>query len=143
VEEDSIIKEIEALVALSEEENIYELEIKQGGLRIGFKRRPSKEQKGPFGQEEKDLVREEESTQRYEEIKSPLAGIFYRSPSPTEPHFVEVGDKVVEDQVVGLIEAMKVFNELKAETSGIIREILVESGQAVKRGETLMRLERT
>ncbi|WP_294506388.1 acetyl-CoA carboxylase biotin carboxyl carrier protein [uncultured Victivallis sp.] len=72
-----------------------------------------------------------------ETIDSPLVGTFYRASSPEAQPFVKVGDKVTPDTVVGIIEAMKVMNEIKAEKSGVIKEIAVENGQPVEYGETL------
>ncbi len=74
-------------------------------------------------------------------IDSPLVGTFYRAPSPEAPMFAKVGDKVSSDTVVGIIEAMKVMNEIKAEKSGVIKEILVENGQPVEYGEALFIIE--
>jgi len=65
-------------------------------------------------------------------IASPLVGTFYRTPSPDAPAFVEVGDMVETGQTVAIVEAMKVFNEIKAETSGRITRVLVKNAQAVE-----------
>ena len=74
-------------------------------------------------------------------IDSPLVGTLYRSPSPEAAPFVKVGDKVTPDTVVCIVEAMKVMNEIKAEKSGIIRDILVENGSAVEFGQPLFVIE--
>jgi len=74
-------------------------------------------------------------------INSPLVGSFYRSASPEAKAFVNVGDRVTPDTVVCIIEAMKVMNEIKAETSGIIKQVLVENGQPVEYGQPLFVLE--
>ena len=71
------------------------------------------------------------------EIVSPMVGTFYRAASPDAPAFVEVGKAVTEDTVVCIIEAMKVMNEIKAETSGIIAEVLAENGKPVQFGQVL------
>ncbi len=68
-------------------------------------------------------------------ITSPMVGTFYAAPRPDAKPFVVVGDHVNPDQVVCIIEAMKVFNEIKAETTGTIQKVLVESGQAVEFGQ--------
>jgi acetyl-CoA carboxylase biotin carboxyl carrier protein len=70
-------------------------------------------------------------------IKSPIVGLFYRTPAPDKPPFVEIGDEIEEITVLCIIEAMKVMNEIKAETRGVLREILVESGQPVEFGQPL------
>ena len=70
-------------------------------------------------------------------IDSPLVGSFYRAASPDAKPFVQIGDQVTPDTVIGIIEAMKVMNEIKAEKSGVIKEILVENGQPVEYGQPL------
>lgn len=75
-----------------------------------------------------------------EEIKSPIVGTFYTKPTPDSEPYVEVGSKVTPQTVVAIIEAMKVMNEIKAETSGTIVAVLVESGQAVEYGQSLLKI---
>ena len=70
-------------------------------------------------------------------IESPMVGTFYSSPSPDKPAFVKVGDSVTSDSVICLVEAMKIFNEIKAETSGTIEKLLVSSGDPVEFGQPL------
>ncbi|KFK25777.1 hypothetical protein AALP_AA8G159100 [Arabis alpina] len=70
-------------------------------------------------------------TSSHPPLKSPMAGTFYRSPGPGEPPFVKVGDKVQKGQVVCIIEAMKLMNEIEAEKSGTITELLAEDGKPV------------
>jgi acetyl-CoA carboxylase biotin carboxyl carrier protein len=70
-------------------------------------------------------------------IVSPMVGTFYTSPNPDSPAFVNVGTSVGTETTVCLIEAMKVFNEIKAEVSGTIERVLVESGKAVEYGQKL------
>ena len=74
------------------------------------------------------------------EIKSPMIGTFYRKPSPESESYVEVGDTVTADTVVCIIEAMKVMNEIKAEISGVVTEILVEDSRPVEFGQALFRV---
>jgi acetyl-CoA carboxylase biotin carboxyl carrier protein len=74
------------------------------------------------------------------EITSPMVGTFYRSPSPGEKAFVKEGDRVERDSVVCLIEAMKFFNQIKAEKAGTITQILVNDGDAVDFGQPLFRI---
>ena len=70
-----------------------------------------------------------------------MVGTFYRAPAPDAPPFVEVGDEVKEDDVVCIIEAMKIMNEIKAEVRGRIKKILVENGEAVEYGQPLFLVE--
>jgi acetyl-CoA carboxylase biotin carboxyl carrier protein len=74
-------------------------------------------------------------------IESPIVGTFYSAPSPESPPYVEVGAAVTADTVLCIIEAMKIMNEIKAETSGTIAEIYVENEQAVEFGQPMFRIE--
>ena len=76
-----------------------------------------------------------------ETIDAPLVGTFYRAASPEAQAFVKVGDHIAPDTVIGIIEAMKVMNEIKAEKSGMIKEVLVENGQPVEFGQPLFVIE--
>jgi acetyl-CoA carboxylase biotin carboxyl carrier protein len=73
-------------------------------------------------------------------ITSPMVGTFYRTPSPEDPAFVKVGDKVDENTVVCIVEAMKVMNEVKAGVSGVIAEICLDNGHPVEFGSKLFRI---
>ena len=84
----------------------------------------------PSGPGEENLV----------EIKSPIVGTFYATPSPDSEPYVEVGSKVTSQTVICIIEAMKVMNEIKAEMEGTIAEILVKNGQAVEYGQVLYKV---
>ena len=74
------------------------------------------------------------------EIPSPLVGIFYVAPKPGEPPFVELGSKLVEETVIGIIEVMKLMHTVHAGVKGKVAEILVKNGGAVEYGEVLMRV---
>ena len=73
-------------------------------------------------------------------IKSPMVGTFYSAASPESPAFVKIGSKVSNDSVVCIIEAMKVMNEIQAEMSGTISELLVENGEAIEYGQPLFKI---
>jgi acetyl-CoA carboxylase biotin carboxyl carrier protein len=74
------------------------------------------------------------------EIASPMVGTFFRAASPDGPPFVDVGKTVTEETVVCIIEAMKVMNEIKAETSGVIAEVVAENGKPVQFGQALFKV---
>jgi acetyl-CoA carboxylase biotin carboxyl carrier protein len=74
------------------------------------------------------------------DIVSPMVGTFYRAGSPDAPPFVDVGKEVTEETVVCIIEAMKVMNEIKAETKGVIAEVVAENGKPVQFGQVLYRV---
>lgn len=73
-------------------------------------------------------------------INAPMVGTFYKSPSPEESAYVQVGDTVANDTTVCILEAMKLFNEIQAEVTGEIIEILVEDGQMVEYGQPLFKV---
>lgn len=73
-------------------------------------------------------------------IKSPMVGTFYRAASPESPAYAEIGTKVGVDSTVCIIEAMKVMNEIQAEMSGTITEVLVENGEGVEYGQPLFKI---
>jgi acetyl-CoA carboxylase biotin carboxyl carrier protein len=74
-------------------------------------------------------------------VTAPMIGTFYASPAPGEPPFVRVGDLVQAGQTIGIIEAMKIMNEIIADRPGIVLEIFVQNAQAVEYGSPLLRLE--
>jgi acetyl-CoA carboxylase biotin carboxyl carrier protein len=73
-------------------------------------------------------------------VKSPMVGTFYRSPSPESKPFADVGSKIEDNTLICIIEAMKIMNEIQAETKGTVLEILVENGQPVEYGQRLFKL---
>lgn len=75
------------------------------------------------------------------EITSPMVGTFYRSPAPDEPAFASAGDRIRIGQTVCIIEAMKLMNEIEAESAGQVMEVLVENGQPIEFGQILMYLD--
>jgi len=75
------------------------------------------------------------------EITAPIVGTFYRKPAPDAEPFVNVGDRIEKGQVVCIIEAMKLFNEIESEVSGVVRKILVEDGEPVEYGQPLFLVE--
>lgn len=82
-----------------------------------------------------------EDTSKYITVKSPMIGTFYRSASPDKPFFVNVGDEIKEGQVICIIEAMKLFNEIESEVSGRIVKVLVENASPVEYDQPLFLVE--
>jgi len=80
---------------------------------------------------------------RISKVTAPLAGTFYRAPSPEEPPFVEVGQEIHTGDVLCIIESMKVFTELRAERGGIVTNILVEDEDPVMRNQEMIEIELT
>jgi acetyl-CoA carboxylase biotin carboxyl carrier protein len=75
------------------------------------------------------------------EVKSPMVGTYYKSPEPGAKAYVAVGDRVAKGQIVCIIEAMKIMNEIESEYSGIVREILVQDSQPVEYGQVLFKID--
>jgi acetyl-CoA carboxylase biotin carboxyl carrier protein len=147
------IKEIKAIIDLMKKHDLSVFEIEKEGFRLKLQRGASAPQptiaapaaaggsaKGAVtGAEPPPAAKAIESVPM-KEIVSPMVGTFYRAASPDAPAFVEVGKPVTEDTVVCIIEAMKVMNEIKAETSGVIAEVLAENGKPVQFGQALFRV---
>ena len=91
---------------------------------------PQQQQQSSGGEEKKETSETDDS--KYVTVKSPIIGTFYRKPSPDKPAFVEVGDSVKEGEVLCVIEAMKLFNEIESEVSGKIVKVLVDDSSPVE-----------
>lgn len=138
------IAQIEMLLRLAKRFHLSELEWQEDGLRILIRRggTPGEAPESVPTLTAAPIKAPEVATQTaLVDLCAPMTGVFYRSPSPDAPPYVEVGDYVEEGQIVCLIEAMKVFNEIPAERSGRIAQICAESGQLVEQGAVLFRLE--
>ena len=146
------IKEIKAVIDLMKKHDLSVFEIEKEGFRLKLQRGVSASQvaiaapvgaavptKAASGGEPPPAAKPIESVSM-KEIVSPMVGTFYRAASPDAPSFVEVGKAVTEETVVCIIEAMKVMNEIKAETSGVIAEVLAENGKPVQFGQALFRV---
>ncbi len=156
------LEQIKEILDAFEERNMQKFELKKGDFEIVLERTPyvSESISGPSyipqmiaapqlpptlqgnGQQQGTLI-ENQPAQAVEEgsfITSPMVGTFYASPSPEEPSFVKVGDSVKEGQVVCIIEAMKVMNEVKATETGVLKEVLVESGHPLEFGSKIFRI---
>jgi len=85
--------------------------------------------------------RAEASKTQLLEVKSPMVGTFYQSPEPGAKHYVAVGDRVSKGQILCIIEAMKIMNEIESEYAGVLREIAVQDAQPVEDGQVLFRID--
>ena len=149
------IKEIKELINLMNENALTEFELERDGLRIRLKKGAGGAIEGgiiekmvafpsaTLPQEPSAAEMPKESAVKRFEIKAPIVGTFYRAPSPDAPPFVELGSKVEAGQVVCIIEAMKLMNEIKSEISGKIVDILIENGDPVEFGTVLFLIEPT
>ena len=143
------IEYLEKIANLLETSNLAEIELHDGGQSIAMKKTAGEVVAAPQKVAVKSSVEKsaDEEVSKAEEAKtrksivSPMVGTFYKSMSPEAQPFVEVGQTVAAGQVVCIIEAMKLMNEIKAEVSGRVIEICVEDGQPVEFGQVLMYLE--
>ncbi len=153
------LKELKELIELISEKGFAEFEIERQGFRLRICRfqeaAPQLFQPAPApviisqaipagapvmhepGKQETPPPAQPEPAPQLHVIKSPIVGTFYRSPSPSSPPFVNVGDRIEPETVVCIIEAMKLMNEIQAEISGVIAEIYPQNGQAVEYGQPL------
>ncbi len=95
----------------------------------------------PANVSKEDTYNSDEYSSNAGTVKSPIVGVVYLSPDPTKPDYVGIGDTVKEGDIVCLIEAMKTFNPVKAHRTGTVTKILVESGDPVEYGESLIVIE--
>jgi oxaloacetate decarboxylase alpha subunit len=138
---------IEEMLQVMEQRSLSELDMEYEGLRVRLKRghaaasqvvefipgaAPAPASAAPAPAEGRRVI-----------IKSPMVGTFYRAPASEAPAFVEVGQDVEASQVVCIIEAMKLMNEIKAEVAGRVMEVLVENGAPVEYGQPLFAIEPT
>ncbi len=156
MEEQSLVSRVKALAEALEGSDVSELDLTEDGLRVVLRR--TVEPAVTLAPATQTVVaRSNGRTPRRRldgagqtaqapepqgiAIVAPLTGVFYISPSPSSPPFVEVGDTVQAGQVVCIVEAMKVFNEIKSEVSGTVLAIVAQNGQLVQKGEALIRVQ--
>ncbi len=154
------IKEIKEMINLMNENNLMEFEVEKDGMRIRLKKSASGEitvhEPGPkmifasapvqpsyppSANATRDVSQEKNPSGKTGEIKAPMVGTFYRAPSPESPAFVEIGQTIEVGQVVCIIEAMKLMNEIKSEIKGKIVDILVDNAEPVEFGQPLFLIE--
>lgn len=144
------IKEIKEMINLMNENSLAELEVEKDDMRIrlkktatgfeGFQSPVGYLHQAPAASTAKapaPAAVEEKIVIKTVEIKSPMVGTFYRSPNPEAPAYVEVGTTIEPGQVICIIEAMKLMNEIKSEIRGKILEILVDNAEPVEFGQSL------
>jgi oxaloacetate decarboxylase alpha subunit len=142
------LKEIKEIINLMNENDLTEIEVEKEGMRIKLKKGSSELAAAPFIIE-KERIASLETKQgtiekisaKTQEIKAPMVGTFYSAPSPEAPSFIEAGQTVEAGQVVCIIEAMKLMNEIKSEIRGKVLEVLIENTQAVEFGQPMFLIE--
>lgn len=138
------LRKLKKLIDLVQESGIGELEITEGEEKVRISRSgtgqpqvmaaPNAMQAVPVDVAPAPVVPAEPAGHT---LKSPMVGTFYRSPSPGAPPFIEVGQSVAKGQTLCIIEAMKLLNEIESDAAGVVKAILVESGQPVEYGQPL------
>ena len=144
------LDQIQAIITMMKENDLAEFSMEQDGLKIHIKRSPEGAQptvtvSGPVAAATPPATAAAPVTapipdlpaEDLKYITSPMVGTFYRAPAPEAPPYVEIGKAVEEDTVVCIIEAMKVMNEIKAETKGVITEVLADNSKPVEFGQKL------
>ena len=141
------IKEIHRLIELMNDNDLLELELVEDSKKIRLKKKydggarviaaPMAAAPAPMAAAAAPAPAASGPPAGTIEIKSPMVGTFYRSSNPESPAYVEEGDQVGVDTAVCIVEAMKVFNEIKAEVEGTIVSILVDNGQTVEYGQPM------
>jgi acetyl-CoA carboxylase biotin carboxyl carrier protein len=142
------LDEIRELIDLLKETDVTELSIEREGSKIKIKREkyfapvePMLTVPANTGTETVSASEQPADDHSLVQITSPIVGIFHRAPSPESAPFVEVGSTVRKGQVLCIVEAMKLMNEIESDTYGTISKILVENGHPVEYGETLFLIE--
>ena len=148
------IKEIKEMINLMNENGLVELEVEKEDMRIRLKKTASGLEgvNGPIVIERQSVAPsianvkaapevEAKSAIKTVEIKAPMVGTFYRAPNPEAPAYIEVGQTIEPGQVICIIEAMKLMNEIKSEIRGKILEILVDNAEPVEFGQPLFLIE--
>ena len=141
------LKELREIIEMFESADICELEMERQGVRIKLRKTgashvPAPQKVSPTEETiSAEKSKKEDEGANLSEIQSPIVGTFYQASTPDAEPFVKEGDKVTEGQVICIIEAMKVMNEIKAEVSGQVNKILVENGQAIEFGQPLFLIE--
>lgn len=141
-------KDVAEIMRLLEDSSFDTLSIEMDGLKLNLQRgspAPARQGANSASDPPGVMVRATTKVKPPSEpglldVPSPMLGTFYRAPKPGEPPFVEVGSKVEEDTVIGIIEVMKLMNSVRAGVKGEVAEILAQNGTAVEYGEILMRV---
>lgn len=135
------LEEIKELVALLKDTDITELQIEREGTKFRIKREKhyGHLEIHPPLHAEKRVAQErpQEAEGKLFTVTSPIIGTFYRSPSPEADPYVDIGTRVKKGQVLCLIEAMKLMNEIESEVDGVVMRVLIENGHPVEYGEPL------
>ena len=147
------IRKVKKLIELLEESNVAEIEIKEGEETVRISRNYPQNSMQPqqyfvppamhapaqmAAPPTAPASTPAQPVQKGEAVKSPMVGTFYRSPSPSSPAFIAVGQTIKATDVIGIVEAMKMMNQIQAGIAGVVEAILVEDGQGVEYDQPLI-----
>jgi acetyl-CoA carboxylase biotin carboxyl carrier protein len=139
------LEDLKELIEYLKETDITEISIEKDGIKVRIKREkilsPMDISVQKLGSLHEKVTRETEEETRVITVTSPIVGTFFRAPSPEADPFVETGSKVKKAQVLCIVEAMKLMNEIESEVDGVVIKILVDNGQPVEYGEPLFLIE--
>lgn len=138
--QEELLDQVKALVAIAKSNHLKTFTVQKGDFSLHLETEDLAKPSPPLPNQSPSVGESVENENEYT-IPAPLVGTFYRSPSPNAEPFVEVGDIVEPRQVLCIIEAMKVMNEISADIKGKIIEIIPDNGQIVDFGHPLFRLE--
>lgn len=146
------LKEIKELIRIIDASSLDELHLEQDNIKLTLKKSPmikeinKVENQGYISRTQelneipKVIEKEEAEEEELHIVKSPIVGIFYSAPNPESPEFVKVGDRVKVGQVLCIVEAMKLMNEIVSDVNGEIIEVLVQNQGAVEYGQPLFKI---
>lgn len=146
------IRKVKKLIELLEESNVAEIEIKEGEESVRISRnypqssmqpqhyvmQAPAQHAAPAAHAPAAAPAASAPMYKGQPVKSPMVGTFYRSPSPSSPSFIEIGKQVKVGDVICIIEAMKMMNQIEADRAGVVEAILVEDGQPVEYDQPLV-----
>ncbi|NLN96838.1 MAG: acetyl-CoA carboxylase biotin carboxyl carrier protein [Eubacteriaceae bacterium] len=144
------LKELESLIRLFDSLSLSELALKQGDFELNLKKEKQRTQDLgmiPAMVRESTNNTAEPSTDDNQTsghiVKAPMVGVFYEAPSPKSPPFIKIGDQIAKGQVLCIIEAMKMINEVVSPVSGVVKEIFIANGELVEYDTPLIEIEVT
>lgn len=139
---------VQDLITMMKHGNVESLQLSFGSFQVSLHSangpaspRPAADYARDTVQPSQDSDSDQESEAAGHLVAAPMIGTFYVAPAPNEPAFVGIGDQVVEGQTIGIIEAMKIMNEIAADRSGIVAEVIASDGQTVEYGSPLLRID--
>ncbi|KAB2925015.1 MAG: acetyl-CoA carboxylase biotin carboxyl carrier protein [Bacteroidetes bacterium] len=150
------LKYVKQLLELVEKSNVNEIEVEEKGQKIRITKSPAPQGQGYLAPIQHQVMMPAPSaaapsepkpaapaadTKKYHEIKSPIVGTFYKSPSPDAAPYVDIGSKVKPGSVLCIVEAMKLMNEIESDIAGTIVKVNVENGKPVEYGQVLFLVE--